>query len=78
MKPLSFCILFSFFLVFFFSIGIEKTFLLLLSLERKIDHLSVFVEFRLAVLKIELDSFFSMPSICSFFSPSLGLGPDWL
>lgn len=78
MKPLSFCILFPFFLLFFFFyFGLhqnrEDIFLLLSILENVIDYLSAFVEFGLAMLKVEFESFFSMPFVCPPFSPSIGV-----
>lgn len=75
--PVSFLPLF-----FFFYFGLhqnrEDIFLLLSISENVIDYLSAFVEFGLAMLKVEFDSFFSMPFVCPPFSPSVGLGPDWL
>lgn len=68
---------FNFFPPILVSIKIEKTFSSIAVLFRKVDEwLSAFVEFGLVALKMEFDSFFSAPSICSFHSPSEGFGLD--
>lgn len=80
MMLLSFCILLPLSPSFPLSLSLhqirEEYFLLMSFPERKTDYIGAFVEFALAISKMEFDAFFSMPSTCSPHSPSVGLGPN--